>query len=160
MDIHKKIDEAFDAIRRADATSFLHDSPAEISMKMTAMKLDEYKYPSLPEDYEILLRKAFGIMGPYFTLLRTSGMETAGGGFQPGILETSEEFNKWNDEGEEKILVLGVMSGGTQLIHKDGQYHVIDAGSRDVFESYDTIADFIIDTIARKDTAARATAAG
>jgi len=86
------------------------------------------------------------------------GMETAGGGLQPGIIETSEEFNKWNDDDEPKTLVLGILSGGAVLIHKDDKYHVIDESARDVFRSYDDIADFIIDTVERKDKAARAAA--
>jgi len=160
MDMHKKIDKAIDLLNRAEEKSFLREGGGEISLKMTGIKLAEYAYPSLPEDYEILLRKAFGIMGPYFTLLKMGGMETAGGGLQPGIIETSEEFNKWNDDDEPKTLVLGILSGGTVLIHKDGQYHVIDESSRDVFRTYDDIADFIIDTIARKDQAARESSTG
>lgn len=156
MDMHNKIDQAIATIKNADAKSFLRDGGGEISMKMTGIQLAKNNYPDLPEDYALLLQKSFGIMGPYFTLLKMGGMETAGGGLQPGIIETSDAFNKWNDDDEAKVLVLGILSGGVLLIHKDGKYHVIDDSSRDIFMTYDDIADFIIDTITRKDAAIRA----
>ncbi|MDY0009208.1 MAG: hypothetical protein RBS08_05840 [Bdellovibrionales bacterium] len=156
MDMHNKIDQAIATLQNADAKSFLRDGGGEISMKVAASQLAKNNYPPLPEDYDILLRKAFGITGPYFTLLKMGGMETAGGGLQPGIIETSDAFNKWNDEDEQKIFVFGLLSGGALLIHRDGKYHVIDESSHDVFMTYDDIADFIIDTVTRKDAAIRA----
>lgn len=160
MDMHDKIDKALEVLRRAGAKSFLRDGGGDVTMKMTGITLAEYKYPNLPEDYDILLRKAYGIMGPYFTLLKMGGMETAGGGLQPGIIETSESFNKWNDEDELKTLVVGIVPGGALLIHKDGKYHVIDETSQDIFYSYDDIADFIVDTVTRKDKAIREASGG
>ena len=150
-----KINAAMTAIQHADAKSFLRTGANDLVFRVCNSFLDENGYPQIPKDYEALLRHSCGIMGPYFTLLGTGGMEMAGGGLQPGLLEESESFNRWNDDDEPKVLVVGKMSGGVVIIHKDGKYHVIDESSRDVFRTYDDIADFIIDTIARKDKAAR-----
>ena len=160
MDIQKKIDAALAALARAEAKSFLRDPAAEISMKMAAITLADYKYPNLPEDYEALMRRAYGIIGPYFTLLNIGGVETAGGRFQPGIPETSDAFNKTHDGDAPRALVLGLLSGGAVLIYKDGKYHVVDESTHDVFFTYDDIADFIIDTVTRKDKAVRETSTG
>lgn len=143
------------ALQHADAKSSLRTGANDLVFRVCNSFLDENGYPQIPEDYEALLRHSCGIMGPYFTLLGTGGMETAGGGLQPGLLEESETFNRWNDDDEPKVLVVGKMSGGVVIIHKDGKYHVVDESSRDVFRTYDDIADFITDTIARKDKAAR-----
>ncbi|MDP2206953.1 MAG: hypothetical protein Q8K65_11675 [Alphaproteobacteria bacterium] len=156
MSTPDKITHALNTLRQASAKSYLRDGAGDITIKVIGSKLGKADYPQLPEDYEELLRQACGIMGPYFTLLSPGGMEMAAGGLQPGIVEESDAFNRWNEDDEAKVLVVGKMSGGVVILHKDGQYHVTDESSRDVFRSYDDIADFIIDTVTRKDTAARA----
>jgi len=148
-----KIKKAVDMLRHADAKSYMRDGANEISLKMASVELAHHGYPALPDDYTELIRHAYGIMGPYFTLLGIGGMEMAGGGHQPGIIETSEAFNRWNDDDDTKTLVIGKMSGGVVITHKDGQYHIVDETSRDVFRSYADIADFITDTIIRLDKA-------
>jgi exopolyphosphatase/pppGpp-phosphohydrolase len=160
MSTPERITRALNALREADAKSYLRDGAGDITIKVTGSKLGKADYPQLPEDYEELLRQACGIMGPYFTLLSPGGMEMAGGGLQPGLLEESESFNRWNDDDEPKVLVVGKMSGGVVIIHKNGQYHVVDESARDVFHSYGDIADFIIDTVTRKDKAVRESASG
>lgn len=153
MDIQQKTIAALNAIKNAQAKSYMRAGAGDITIKVIGSKLAKADYPPLPEDYEALLRHACGIMGPYFTLFSTGGMEMAGGGLQPGLLEESESFNRWNDDDEPKALVVGKMSGGVVIIHKDGQYHVVDESARDVFRSYPAIADFIIDTVTRLDLA-------
>jgi exopolyphosphatase/pppGpp-phosphohydrolase len=159
MSTPDKIARALDVLRAAAEKSYLRDGAGEITIKVIGSTLAKADYPQLPEDYEQLLRQACGIMGPYFTLLSPGGMEMAGGTLQPGLLEESESFNRWNDDDEPKVLVLGKMSGGVVITHKDGQYHVTDESARDVFRSYDDIADLIIDTIQRLDKA-RGSSAG
>ena len=153
MDIQQKTIAALNAIKNAQAKSYMHVGANDLVFEVCNGSLAEHGYPPLPEDYEALLRHACGIMGPYFTLFSTGGMEMAGGGLQPGQLEESESFNRWNDDDEPKALVVGKMSGGVVIIHKDGQYHVVDESARDVFRSYPAIADFIIDTVTRLDLA-------
>jgi len=154
MQNQEKITTAIETIKNASDKSCLRTGANDLVFRVCNSFLDENGYPQIPEDYEALLRHSCGIMGPYFTLLGTGGMEMAGGGLQPGLLEESESFNRWNDDDEPKVLVVGKMSGGVVITHKDGKYHVIDEGSRDVFRTYDDIADFIIDTVTRKDKAA------
>lgn len=150
-----KTDAALSAIQNADAKSYMRPGANDLVFRVCNSLLDEHGYPQLPEDFEALLRHACGIMGPYFTILSTGGMEMAGGALQPGILEVSESFNQWADDDAPKTLVLGKMSGGVVITYQNGQYHIVDETSRDVFRSYDSIADFIIDTIARLDKARR-----
>lgn len=153
-----KITHALNTLRTAGDKSYMRGPVDDISVMVTNSQLGKAGYPPLPEDYEALLRQACGIMGPYFTLLSVGGMEMAGGGLQQGLLDVSEAFNRWSDEEDTKTLVVGKMSGGVVITYKDGQYHVTDEGSRDVFRSYACIADFITDTVTRLDKA-RATRA-
>lgn len=150
-----KISAALTALQNADAKSYIRTGANDLVFRVCNSLLDDRGYPQIPEDLEALLRQSCGIMGPYFTIFSTGGMEMAGGGLQPGILEESEAFNQWSDDDAPKILVVGKMSGGVVITHKDGKYHIVDQSSRDVFRSYDSIADFIIDTITRLDKARR-----
>jgi len=153
-----KIQNAVDMLRNADGKSHLRAPIDEISLKMMDRELSHYGYPPVPDDYIALMHHAYGIMGPYLTLLPTGGMQTAGGGHQPGMVETSEAFNRHNDDDAQKTLVVGKMSGGVVITHKDGKYHIVDESSRDVFQSYADIADLITDTVTRIDKARRGTA--
>lgn len=147
--LQDKIARALQSLRAAEGTSYLRGPVDDISVMVTNSQLGKNGYPPLPEDYEALLRQACGIMSPYFTLFSTGGMETAGGGLQPGLLEESDAFNRWSDAEDGKPLVLGKMSGGVVITHNDGQYHIVDETSRDVFRSYADIADLITDTVER-----------
>jgi len=151
-----KIQEAIDTLRKADGKSHLRAPVNELSLKMANIELSHHGYPPLPDDYIALTRQAYGIIGPYLTLLPIGGMETAGGGHQPGMVEASETFNRLNDDDAPKTLVVGRISGGVVITHKDGQYHVVDETSRDALRSYGSIADVIIDTIQRRDKARQA----
>ena len=153
-----KIAHALQTLRAAGDKSYMRGPVDDISVMVTNSQLGKAGYPPLPDDYEALLRQACGIMGPYFTLLSVGGMEMAGGAVHPGLLEVSEAFNRWSDDDETKTLVVGKMSGGVVITFKDGQYHVTDEGSRDVFRSYSGIADFITDTVTRLDKARGASA--
>ena len=155
--LYDKIARALQTLRNAREKSFLNGPVDDISVLVINSQLGKAGYAPLPEDYEALLRQACGIMGPYLTLLSPGAMEMAGGG-QQDLLEESNTFNRWNDDGEEKPLVLGRMSGGVIIIYNDGQYHVVDETSRDVFHSYANIADLITDTVTRLDKARRGTA--
>lgn len=156
--LQDKITHALQTLRAAGDKSYMRGPVDDISIMVTNSLLGKAGYPQLPEDYEALLRQACGIMGPYFTLLSVGGMEMAGGGLQPGLFDVSEGYNRWSDDDEAKTLVVGKMSGGVVITYKDGQYHVTDESSRDVFRSYGDIADFITDTVTRLDKA-RATSA-
>lgn len=153
MDLQKKTIAAITALENARDKAYLRTGANDLVFKTCNSLLDEHGYPQLPADYQDLLRHSCGIMSSYFILFSTGGMEMAGGGLQPGILEESESFNRWSDDDAPKILVLGKMSGGVVITYKDGQYHITDESSRDVFRSYDSISDLIIDTIKRIDTA-------
>lgn len=150
-----KIAAAMAAIENADGKSYTRVGANDLVIRVCNSMLDQHGYPPLPDDFEALLRQSCGIMGPYFTIFSTGGMEMAGGALQPGLVEMSESFNRWADDDEPKTLVLGKMSGGVVITHQDGKYHIVDESSRDVFKSYGSIADFITDTIQRLDTARR-----
>lgn len=151
--LRSKVKAAVEALRNARDKSYIRDGGGDVSITMTRAELAHFGYPALPDDYEFLLREAYGIMGPYFTLLGASSMEMAGGALQPGMIEMSEGYNRWNDDDEAKVLVVGKMSGGVVIVYKDGQYHIVDETSRDIFGSYDDIADFITHTVDRLDKA-------
>ena len=156
--LQDKITHALQTLRAAEDKSYIRGPVDDISVMVINSQLGKAGYTQLPEDYEALLRQACGIMSPYFTLLSVGGMEMAGGGLQPGLHEVSEAYNRWNDDDEAKVLIVGKMSGGVVIGFKDAQYHVIDESSRDIFRSYADIADFMTDTIARLDKSRRGAA--
>lgn len=151
--IRNKVKVAVETLRNANDKSYIRDGGGDIAITMTRAELSQRGYPALPDDYAALLSEAYGIMGSYFTLVGIGSMEMAGGALQADLIEMSDAYNRWNDDDEAKVLVVGKMSGGVVIIHKDGQYHIVDQSSRDVFASYDDIADFITDTVSRLDKA-------
>ena len=156
MDLYKKIEHALDVLRAAEGKSFISPQKAdEDVLKLCNILLTKSGYHELPEDYAALLGQAAGILGPYFMLFNMGAMALAGGGLQPGIPDESNAFNSQHAIDENKILVVGKMSGNALVIYEDGKYHVIDAATRDVFRTYDDIADFIVDTVQKKDAAIR-----
>lgn len=158
MDMHKKISAALETLRQAEGKSFLNSAKTDAEIiQICNILLAKRGYHSLPDDYAALLSQAAGIMGPYFILLNMGAMTLAGGGLQQGIIEESDDFNNRRDADEDKIMVVGKMSGNALVIYQDGKYHVVDAATHDVFRTYDDIADFITDTVQRKDAAIRAT---
>jgi hypothetical protein len=159
MDMHKKIADALDVLRHADGKSYFN--PAQIDAEILQIcntLLAKRGYQNIPDDYSIFLSQVAGIVGPYFILLTLGGLPLAGGGLQESILRESDVFNESADDDDPKTMVVGKMSGNALVIHQDGKYHVIDAATRDVFRTYDDIADFIVDTVQKKDAAIRATA--
>lgn len=156
MDLQQKIEHALDVLRAAEGKSFINPQKVdEEILKLCNILMTKAGYHELPEDYAALLAQAAGIMGPYFILLNVGALATAGGGLQPGIPDESNTFNSQHDIDENKIMVVGKMSGNALVIYEDGKYNVVDAATRDVFRSYDDIADFIVDTVQKKDAAIR-----
>jgi len=157
MDMRQKIADALAALRGAAGKSYINDVQAsEAALKVSNVLLTARGYPELPADYALFLSQAAGITGPYFTLLTMDALPLAGGALQQGVIEESEAFNAAADSDAPKVLVVGKMSGNARVIHQDGKYHVVDAATRDIFRSYDDIADFITDTVQQKDAAIRA----
>jgi len=156
MDMHKKIADALDALRQAEGKSFFNDAEinAEI-LQICNILLTKRGYHAVPDDYAVFLSQVAGIVGPYFTLLSMGALPLAGGALQQGIIEESDTFNQSTDDDGPKIMVVGKMSGNALVVHQDGKYHVIDAATRDIFRTYDDIADFIVDTVQKKDAALR-----
>lgn len=159
MDLHKKIEQALATLRQAEGKSFFNDVQAtERALQVCNILMAKRGYHALPEDYAIFLMQVAGVTGPYFTLLTFDALPAAGGGLQPGMLDESDSFNKQHGNDEAKTLVVGKMSGNALVIYEDGKYNVVDAATRDVFRSYDDIAEFIVDTVQKKDAAIRAAA--
>lgn len=156
MDLHKKIEQALATLRQAEGKSFFNDVQAtDKALQICNVLLAGRGYHALPEDYAAFLMQVAGVTGSYFTLLTFDSLPAAGGGLQPGILDESDSFNKQHDNDETKTMVVGKMSGNALVIYEDSKYHVIDAATRDIFRTYDDIADFIVDTVQKKDTAVR-----
>lgn len=157
MDMHSKIAHALDTLRQAEGKSFIQQEKADADViRLCNTLLAKRGYHNLPEDYAALLSQAAGIMGPYFILLNMGAMALAGGGLQQGIIEESDVFNHGVGNDEAKTMVVGKMSGNAVVIYQDGKYHVVDAATHDVFRTYDDIADFMTDTVQKKDAALRA----
>lgn len=157
MDMHKKVADALAVLRQAEGKSFLNGAriDAEI-LQICNILLAKSGYHNIPDDYGIFLSEAAGIVGPYFTLLSVGALPLAGGALQQGIVEESDAFNQSADDDATKVMVVGKMSGNARVIYQDGKYHVVDAATRDIYRTYDDIADFITDTVQRKDAAIRA----
>lgn len=156
MDMHNKIAHALDTLRQAEGKSFIREQKADADViRLCNILLVKSGYHNLPEDYAELLSQAAGIMGPYFILLNIGALPLAGGALQPGIVEESDAFSQ-NADTDTKVMVVGKMSGNALVIYQDSKYHVVDAATGDIFRTYDDIADFIIDTVQKKDAAIRA----
>jgi len=159
MDMHEKIAAALDVLRNAEGKSYFNTVPFDKDvLQICNILLAKRGYPNIPDDYGVFLSQAAGIVGPYFTLLTMDALPLAGGALQQGIIEESDAFNHSADEDAARVMVVGKMSGNARVIYQDGKYHVVDAATRDIFRTYDDIADFIADTVRKKDAALRTAA--